>query len=183
VLFPEKTITLKNGKTAILRSPKPEEAAEMLEYLRDVSGETHFVLREVEECTETLEQETAFLEATNASQGNVMIVCRIDGEVAGNCHLSFMKRAKVSHRASVAIALRKKYWGLGIGTAMFREMIAAAEVRPETMLVELEFIEGNARARALYEKFGFRIVAVRPNAFRLKDGRMLCEYFMQKELK
>ena len=61
MLFPEKTITLKNGKTAILRSPKPEEAAEMLEYLRDVSGETHFVLREVEECTETLEQETAFL--------------------------------------------------------------------------------------------------------------------------
>ena len=181
MLFPEKTITLKNGKTAILRSPKPEEAAEMLEYLRDVSGETHFVLREVEECTETLEQETAFLEATNASQGNVMIVCRIDGEVAGNCHLSFMKRAKVSHRASVAIALRQKYWGLGIGTAMFREMIALSRENGIAQM-ELEFIEGNERGRGLYEKMGFRIYAEHPDAIRLKDGTMLKEYQMMLKL-
>ena len=33
------------------------------------------------------------------------------------------------------------------------------------------------------EKYGFKIVAERPNAFKLKDGRLLKEYFMQKELK
>ena len=36
---------------------------------------------------------------------------------------------------------------------------------------------------ALYEKYGFQIVGERPNAFKLKDGRLLKEYFMQKELK
>ena len=66
---------------------------------------------------------------------------------------------------------------------MFTELIAAAEARPETEIVELEFVEGNDRARALYEKYGFRIVGERPNAFKLKDSRMLKEYFMQKELK
>ena len=35
----------------------------------------------------------------------------------------------------------------------------------------------------LYEKYGFKIVGERPNAFKLKDGRLLKEYFMQKELK
>ena len=44
-------------------------------------------------------------------------------------------------------------------------------------------MEGNERARALYEKYGFKIVGERPNAFKLKDGRLLKEYFMQKELK
>ena len=33
------------------------------------------------------------------------------------------------------------------------------------------------------KKYGFQIVGERPNAFKLKDGRLLKEYFMQKELK
>ena len=111
------------------------------------------------------------------------IDCFVDGELAGNCEITFRSGIKLRHRATIGIAILKKYWNLGIGTAMFRELVAAAEARPETMLMELEFIEGNTRARALYEKFGFRIVAVRPNTFRLKDGRMLCEYLMQKELR
>lgn len=48
--------------------------------------------------------------------------------------------------------------------------------------IELEYIEGNSRARALYEKFGFRIVGVRPKAYRLKEGIYLNEYIMIKEL-
>ncbi|MBP3646650.1 MAG: GNAT family N-acetyltransferase [Clostridia bacterium] len=181
VLFPEKSIVLKNGLPAILRSPRPEEAAEMLDYLRDVSAETHFILREPEECTETVEQEAAFLEGINASPLNVMIVCEVDGEIAGNCQLSFQKRAKVRHRASVAIALRKKYWNLGIGTAFFREMISVAREHG-IMQMELEFVEGNDRARALYEKMGFRVYAEHPDAIRLKDGTMLKEYRMLLKL-
>ena len=46
----------------------------------------------------------------------------------------------------------------------------------------MEFIEGNDRARYLYEKFGFRVVAEKPDAFRLKDGTMLKEFYMQKYL-
>ena len=49
-------------------------------------------------------------------------------------------------------------------------------------LVELEFIEGNSRARALYEKMGFRIAAVHPNFIKLKNGKLLNEYLMVKEL-
>lgn len=49
--------------------------------------------------------------------------------------------------------------------------------------MELEFVEGNARARALYEKMGFRITGVRPNATRLKDGTLLNDYMMVREMK
>ena len=51
------------------------------------------------------------------------------------------------------------------------------------MQIELEFIEGNTRARALYEKMGFRVCGVRPDAIRLKDGTLLNEYIMIKKLK
>lgn len=64
---------------------------------------------------------------------------------------------------------------------MFEELVAAAQNRG-TEIMELEFIEGSERAKHLYEKFGFRIVSERPNAFKLKDGTYLREIYMQKYL-
>ena len=66
---------------------------------------------------------------------------------------------------------------------MFQEMIHIAENNSEILQIELDFIEGNSRARALYEKMGFRITGVRPNAIRLKDGTLLSEYSMIREIK
>ena len=42
-----------------------------------------------------------------------------------------------------------------------------------------EAIRKDSRAQALYEKVGFRVVGVRPNAFVLKDGAMKIAYLMQ----
>ncbi len=65
---------------------------------------------------------------------------------------------------------------------MFQEMIQIAKGWDGVTQLELEFVEGNARARALYEKMGFRIVGVRPDAFRMKDGSLRNEYIMMLKL-
>lgn len=66
---------------------------------------------------------------------------------------------------------------------MFLEMIRIAEQFGGILQMELEFVEGNDRARHLYEKMGFRIAGVRPNAIRLKNGTLLNEYIMIREMK
>ena len=118
---------------------------------------------------------------TGSSSDTLAITCYIDGEVAGNCEISFRGGIKTSHRATIAIAILKEYWNLGIGSAMFEELVAAAQKRG-TEIMELEFIEGNERAQRLYEKFGFRVVSEHPNAFKLKDGTYLSGIYMQKYL-
>ena len=130
----------------------------------------------------TVEGEERFLRGVVASDYDCMILCEVDGKIAGNCHLSFMGKTKVKHRCSVAIALRKAYWGLGIGTRMFEAMEGIARQRDGVTLMELEFVEGNVRARGLYEKMGFRIVGVHPDAIRQADGNLLALYLMQKQL-
>lgn len=105
----------------------------------------------------------------------------MEGRLAGNCHLSFNTKKKVAHRASVAIALYKEFWNLGIGTAMFEAMIAAARERG-VMQLELEYVEGNTRARALYEKMGFRLTGVQPDAIRQQDGTLVDMHMMVKKL-
>ena len=182
MIFEQKTITLKDGRTAILRAATEADAAPAVEWLRQTAGETDFILRVPEEVTMTPEQEANFFQRVAESPYDMMIWCEVDGELAGNCHLSFFGKVKTRHRCTVAIGLSKKFWNLGIGSAMFREMIAVAEKREGVTQMELEFIEGNSRARALYEKMGFRHTGVRPNAVRQRDGSLCDLIMMVKEL-
>lgn len=172
---------LKNGKIAIFRNPTEADAHEMVEYLRVTAGETDFLIGYPEERTLTDEQEALFLKRSNESAKDLMIVCEIDGKITGNCSIMFNSRIKTRHRASVGIALLKEFWGLGIGTLMFEELIRIARDRG-IMQMELEVVEGNERAIVLYQKMGFQTVAEKPNAIRLKDGTLLKEFIMIKVL-
>ena len=184
MVFEEKKIILKDGSVAILKSPCVEDAEKQLRFIAKCCAETDFLSRYPEEweCM-TIESEAKWINNNRSSPKALGIDCYIGEEIVGSCDINFRSGIKTSHRATVAISVLKEYWNLGIGTAMFGELVAVAEARPSIEIVELEFIEGNDRARALYEKYGFKIVGERPNAFKLKDGRLLKEYFMQKELK
>ena len=156
----------------------------MLDYLYKSAEETDFVLRYPEECSRyTVEGEKELFERINSSETEAMLVCIVEGKVAGNCQITWNNRIKTRHRASVAIALLKEYWNQGIGTRLFQELIKIADNNENILQMELEFIEGNTRARALYEKMGFRITGVGINAVRLKDGTLLNEYHMIREIK
>ena len=179
--FPQKIILLKDGRQALLRSPSPEDARDMLDYLKTAAGETEFLLRYPEECSEDVEAERQFLSNALQADTQIMILCEVDGVLAGNCHMGYNTHLKTRHRASVAIGLLRQFWGLGIGTALFREMIALAESRGLEYL-ELDYMEGNQRARSLYEKMGFYPVAEVPDAYRLKDGSMRKSILMMIKL-
>ena len=183
MIIQETGFTMKDGRKALFRSPRDEDIQGMLDYLYVSAGETEFILRYPEECGKyTPEGEKALFDRVNAADNEVMLVCLVEGKVAGNCQIVWSRNIKTRHRAMVAIALLKEYWNQGIGTRMFREMIRIAEANPDILQMELDFIEGNSRARALYEKMGFRITGVRPNAIRLKDGTLLNEYSMIREI-
>ena len=178
------SFTLKDGRKGMIRSPRDEDIQGMLDYLYVSAGETEFILRYPEECVKyTPEGEKALFDRVNASDNEAMLVCLVDGKVVGNCQIVWKTGLKTRHRAAVAIALLKEYWNLGIGTRMFQEMIQIAEENEHILQMELDFVEGNTRARALYEKMGFRITGVRPNAIRLKNGTLLNEYSMVREVR
>lgn len=183
MIFEDKKITLKDGRSAVFKSPEIGDGEKMLTYIKTACGETEFLARYPEEWEGvSLENEEKWIKNSRESKNSLPIACYMDGKVVGNCEISFKTGMKVCHRATVAIAILKEYWSLGIGSAMFEELLAAAKERPEIEIVELEFVEGNDRARTLYEKFGFRIVGERPNALKFKNGKMAKEYFMQRIL-
>ena len=179
--FPEKEITLKDGRIAVFHSPSPDDAECMLQYFKTIISETPYLLRFPDECDLDIESERASLQKMLDSANSVMIHCTVDGKLAGSCQIDCKALRKIRHRGSVGIALLREFWGLGIGTAMFEELLAIARDWG-LMQVELEVFEGNDRAMALYRKMGFEVVSATPNAIRLEDGTMLKEFLMVRPL-
>ena len=169
--YDEKTIPLKNGKSARLRAAREEDAGAMLDFIRRAARETDYLaLTPAETDAYTVESEAEFLRDPIRSPNKLMIVAEVDGAVAGNCQLVFLCSGKTCHRAAVMIGLLREFWGLGIGTALMNE----AE--------KMEVIEGNERAMGLYRKMGFTVMAEHPDAFRLSDGSSHAAIFMRKVL-
>lgn len=179
--YQNKTITLKDGRTALLRAVCKEDAIPMIAYLKACYEQTPYLMRYPDEFAVTAEQEATYLERQLVSPDVLMLVCEVEGKLARNCQLDLNCWRKTRHRGQVAIALLKDYWGLGIGTAMFKEMIEKARQEKLEQL-ELEVIEGNQRAIGLYHKMGFVFTGEKPNAIRLEDGSSLKELMMVKVL-
>lgn len=115
---------MKDGRKALIRSPREEDIQGMLDYLVISAGETDYILRYPEECAKyTYESEKQLFECLNASENDAMLVCLVDGKVAGNCQITFNTKLKTMHRASVAIALLGAYWNQGIGTRLFHRLL------------------------------------------------------------
>ncbi|MBO4885647.1 MAG: GNAT family N-acetyltransferase [Clostridia bacterium] len=182
MLFEEKHIVLKDRTPALLRPARVEDAAALVDYLIATAGETEFILAYPDErAGMTVEQEERFLQGVADAPDHVFIVCEVNGEIAGNCSLQYNPKRKVRHRGAVAITLYKKFWNRGIGTAMFGLMFDIARGWGLEQL-ELEYVEGNERGRALYEKTGFETYAVLPNAYHLSDGSSRGSVMMVKKL-
>ncbi len=181
MLYEQKEIPLKDGRVAVFRAPEISDAAVMLDYLKITAAETPFLLRTPEECTLTLEQEEKYLEIARSSENECTVCCFVDGRFAGNCNLSRKRHIKSNHRGEIGIALMREFWGLGIGTAMFEELLSIGKQWGLRQL-ELEVMDGNTAAIALYQKMGFEIIATRPEAFCLADGTYRDEHIMMRKL-
>lgn len=177
--FEEKTFVLKNGQQALLRRLQPADAEKMLEFLRETSRESDFLLRYPEENIMGISEEVQFLEGICRSDNKIMLACVIDGSVAGNISLRGNDFRKLRHRAELALAVRKNYWHLGIGRAMLTEAIGLAR-NLGLKYLELDYIDGNARAKGLYESLGFQEIARIPQAYCQPDGTFADAILMRK---
>lgn len=180
MLYEKQEFTMKNGKTAVLRSPRREDAEAMLLYIRRMSEETEFVGRYPEEITETLESEADFLEQCVESKNSIQISAFVDGELAGNASISpFSERMKLRHRADFGIAVLQPWWGLGLGRALTQACLERAKEMGFAQ-VELSLLKTNEKGLKLYQSTGFEVWGELKNGFHLKDGTCESELCMVK---
>ena len=180
--FDERTVTMKDGRTCVLRPAVPDDAEELLRFMRLIAGETPFLLRYPDEVRYTLEEEREILGRILEAPGTVMMAAEVDGSVAGNSSLSPAgDKRKIRHRCSLGIALYREYWGLGIGTAMIGYLSELAK-QIGFQQIDLEVVAENEQAIALYRRCGFVESGRRHNALKFDDGSSHDEILMYKLL-
>ena len=177
-----KQFSLPDGRECVLRNPEADDAQALLDYLRDVALETPFLLREPDDAAIPLEREREILEGLLAAPRQMMLAAFVDGRLAGNCSLAPVgNKRRVLHRCSLAIALYRAYWGLGIGSALLGTLLSEARGLGYEQ-AELEVVGTNERAIGLYRKLGFAAYGERPRAIRYADGTYASELLMVKML-
>ena len=181
MIFKEKTVTLKDGRSVTLKSPEVSDASLLLEYIKGMSGETPFILRTPEDCTDTTEDEERFIQGNNENPYSLMISAYYGGRIIGNCNLKFNKRNKVAHKCELAIGIRREFWNLGLGSAMMAALEEAAKDHGCTIMTLL-YIEGNERALRLYTKCGFTEFGRLPGGTRMPDGTYVSDVYMMKQI-
>ena len=182
MIFEKKEINLKDGRKCIFRPVEEKDAEALLEYLRIVSSETPFLLRNDDEVTYTIEEEESLIRKIRNHPREIMVIAEVEGIVAGNSAVSSVgSMRRVCHRCAFAIALKKAYWKLGIGSALMEYSFSLAEDMGYEQ-VELEVVDRNDRAKRLYERFGFKETGRNIRALKYDDGSYRDEYRMIKML-
>ena len=146
----------KSNRTIVLRNATPEDAEDLITYLKVTTAETPYLIREPEEVIMTQEQETAFINNCLNSDRSLMLIATLDGKHIGNCSFNPVGNYKrYRHRCEVAIALYQEFCGYGIGKIMLETVLKAAKESGFEQ-AELEVISDNQNAITLYEKLGFQ---------------------------
>ena len=172
----------KFGCDVELRNAEVSDAAEMIEYLKTICGETPYVIRDPDEINLTLEQEESILQNKIDSEDELLLIALAEGKHVGNCSLmSFGDLRRYRHRCSVAIALYQEYCGLGIGRKMLETVLKVAKELGYEQ-AELEVNTANENAIALYESVGFVKYGTYPDSDKFSDGTYGDSYWMMKKL-
>ncbi len=169
---------LKNGQKLTVRVPEEEDADALLRLMQILDGETKFLAREPGEFQFTLEREQAFIRSKQGSETGQFLIAEVEGAIVGSCNVERVSRQKrYLHRAAMAVALEKAYWGMGIGSVLMRECIRWCRDAGLEQL-ELEVVTANERAIALYQRFGFEITGTKKHALKYGDGTYGDEYIL-----
>lgn len=134
---------------------KASDAAAVLEYLKQIGGETDNLTFGAEGLPFSVEDEEKYIESLQNSTSSAMFFAKIDGKIIGDASFSSSPRERIKHRGEIGISVVKEYWGKGIGSKLIETIIDFAKNTAGCEIIQLQVRSDNERAIKLYRKYGF----------------------------
>ena len=163
----------------IIERALPDDAEEILKYLKMVGGETDNLTFGAEGLPFSVEAEAEYIGSMGNSGDDIMLLAKENGKIVGIANLNRLPR-RMSHRGDFGISVVKAYWNREIGSMLMTEILKFAKLN-EFEIIDLQVRGDNANAIHLYEKFGFKKIGTHP-AFHKVNGLNIPYDFMSLEL-
>lgn len=156
----------------------PSDAKALVDFMNQVIVETDFLDLGAEAFTLTVEQTAELLDSYRAKADQLCFLAKIGGEIIGILNVTTADSYRVSHIGNIFLAVKKAYWGHGIGSILLEETIEWARKTELLKRLELTVQVRNERAVALYQKYGFEIEGTQRRGARTDEGEWLDLYYM-----
>ena len=114
----------------------------------------------------------------NRSPGSVSIVALLNGAIVGKADLNPFTGRR-SHAGTLGMGVHDAHQGRGIGSALLRELLEAADQWLGLKRLELTVFVDNAPALALYERHGFQIEGTQ-RGYAYRDGAFVDAFAMAR---
>jgi RimJ/RimL family protein N-acetyltransferase len=173
----------KKGRRVVIRNPESCDAQKILDSLIEIAESTIFILTSAESFRKiTLTEEEKIISSFNSNEKNLFLIAEVDNQIIGNLTFRALNDTKRFHRGSLAITLLEPFRGDGIAKKMMQVLIEFVRTIPKFRYLELEVMDLNSSAIALYKKIGFQILHQTPKAYILSDGSEPAEIKMRLEV-
>jgi RimJ/RimL family protein N-acetyltransferase len=172
---------LSDGRRLILRQAAVEDAEDTIAYVRDVIGESDYLLWEPGEFRPSPDKQRELLEHYASSDTHLFLIAEVEGEIAGMLNFQPGGRIRNAHTGEFGMSVRKKYWGLSIGRRMVECLLHWARQTGKIRKINLRVREDNERAIRLYRSAGFQIEGKVSREFCV-NGQFFAAYHMGIEL-
>ncbi|HUV61844.1 MAG TPA: GNAT family N-acetyltransferase [Thermoplasmata archaeon] len=175
--------TANDGTTVIIREPTSSDARGLMRFINSIVREKKSGI--LIDKPITFKEEVGWLNGRLGDikkKSTVMLTAEVDGKIVGNCD-AVRRMWKERHRAEIGIALAKPARGKGIGKALMTACIELAQERmPGIERFDLNVLDYNERAQALYKSLGFVEICRIPDV--MKEGNeYIGEYRMFLDIK
>ena len=144
----------------------------MPEVLENILGLPSERLSKAEALIASLDGNSHWLVAvTRDSSGNELVI--------GSAQLAIPSNPRRRHCGLLGICVHRDYQGMGVGTRLMSELLNIADNWLMLKRIELDLYSDNARAIALYRRFGFENEGVKRMAS-IQNGRYADEDIMAR---
>jgi putative acetyltransferase len=150
-----------------LRRATPADAAALAHQMADNGVFAN--LMQLPWPTEALWRQRLEKMAAAGESAELLLLAERDGVLLGSLGLHPMDRVRRRHAAMLGISVGAAHQGQGVGTALMQAVCDYADRWAHLLRLELTVFADNARAIALYRRFGFEQEG-RHRAYALRDG-------------
>jgi RimJ/RimL family protein N-acetyltransferase len=166
-----------NKMTLLINKAEKSDAFRIIEYLNIVGGESDNLLFGANGFHMTVEAEEAFIDNLINLETSALFVGKADNEIVCIGSVMSSLNERIAHQAELAISVKKKYWGMGMGTRLMHTMIDFSKKNGQTEILHLGVRAENTTAMKLYEKMGFVEVGKHIKFFKI-NGQYYDEILM-----
>lgn len=151
-----KKVSLSDGRQLIIRDAVCSDAAAMHKLFNETSKESDNLPFGEGEFGKSVEDVEKHIEGCIKKDNAIYIVAEVDNEIIGYLSFEGGWRKRSRHVGEFGIAIRKAFWGLGIGSLLIQYLIDWAKQSKTITKINLTVVCDNTSAVKLYEKLGFK---------------------------